>query len=111
MQSAGFLQQFAAVTDDDRPHLHLAKALAELSGGKQPNRVICTGHSLGGALATLGEFTPEMSILTGQALWLNIKPWVTSCQVRSASGLRQSGEEMVMPIQYCAIVLKGDLSG
>ena len=51
---AGFLQQFAAVIDDEKPHLHLGKALAELSGGRQPNRVICTGHSLGGALATLG---------------------------------------------------------
>ena len=40
--------------DDEKPHLHLGKALAELSGGRQPNRVICTGHSLGGALATLG---------------------------------------------------------
>ncbi|CAK0771966.1 hypothetical protein CVIRNUC_003915 [Coccomyxa viridis] len=50
----GFLQQFAAVIDDEKPHLHLGKALAELSGGRQPNRVICTGHSLGGALATLG---------------------------------------------------------
>lgn len=52
--AAGFLQQFAAVIDDSQPHLHLAKALAELSGGRQPNRVIMTGHSLGGALATLG---------------------------------------------------------
>ena len=56
---AGFLQQFAAVIDDEKPHLHLGKALAELSGGRQPNRVICTGHSLGGALATLGaHFLP-----------------------------------------------------
>ena len=57
---AGFLQQFAAVIDDEKPHLHLGKALAELSGGRQPNRVICTGHSLGGALATLGaHFSPS----------------------------------------------------
>ena len=53
MPPAGFLQQFAAVTDDDRPHLHLAHTLKQLSGGRMPNRVICTGHSLGGALATL----------------------------------------------------------
>ena len=60
--AAGFLQQFASVIDDSRPHLHLAKALEELSGGRQPNRVICTGHSLGGALATLGTATvPLMS--------------------------------------------------
>jgi alpha-beta hydrolase superfamily lysophospholipase len=51
---AGFLQQFAAVIDDSRPHLHLAHTLRQLSGGRTPDRVICTGHSLGGALATLG---------------------------------------------------------
>ena len=51
---AGFLQQFAAVVDESRPGMHLGKVLAELSGGRKPNRVLCTGHSLGGALATLG---------------------------------------------------------
>lgn len=30
------------------------QVLDELSGGRQPLRVLCTGHSLGGALATLG---------------------------------------------------------
>ena len=47
--------------DDEKPHLHLGKALAELSGGRQPNRVICTGHSLGGALATLGAHLSPIS--------------------------------------------------
>ena len=32
----------------------MAAVLKELSGGQTPNRVICCGHSLGGALATLG---------------------------------------------------------
>ncbi|BDA46012.1 probable lipase at C-terminar half [Coccomyxa sp. Obi] len=50
----GFMQQFAAVVDESRPGMHLGKVLAELSGGRKPNRVLCTGHSLGGALATLG---------------------------------------------------------
>lgn len=54
MLCAGFLQQFAAVVDESKPEMHLAKVLAELSGGRVPNRVLCTGHSLGGALATLG---------------------------------------------------------
>jgi hypothetical protein len=51
---AGFLQQFAAVVDDANPAMHMGKVLRELSGGRSPNRVLCTGHSLGGALATLG---------------------------------------------------------
>ena len=34
--------------------MHMGIVLAELSGGRKPNRVLCTGHSLGGALATLG---------------------------------------------------------
>ena len=32
----------------------MAAVLKELSGGQTPSRVICCGHSLGGALATLG---------------------------------------------------------
>ena len=40
-------------------------------GGSSRTESICTGHSLGGALATLGEYaTPKMSILIGQALRL-----------------------------------------
>lgn len=52
---AGFLQQFAAVCHPDRPELNIAAVLRELSGGQTPTRVICCGHSLGGALATLGK--------------------------------------------------------
>ena len=51
----GFLQQFAAVCDPDRAETNLAAELRELSGGQTPTRVICCGHSLGGALATLGR--------------------------------------------------------
>lgn len=51
---AGFMQQFAAVVDESKPGMHLGLVLAELSGGRKPTRVLCTGHSLGGALATLG---------------------------------------------------------
>ena len=50
----GFLQQFAAVCHPDRSETNMAAVLKELSGGQTPTRVICTGHSLGGALATLG---------------------------------------------------------
>lgn len=51
---AGFLQQLAAVCHPERPDLNMAAVLRELSGGQTPTRVICCGHSLGGALATLG---------------------------------------------------------
>ena len=48
------MQQFAAVCNPDKPDTNIAAVLKELSGGQTPNRVICCGHSLGGALATLG---------------------------------------------------------
>ena len=51
---AGFLQQFAAVCRPGPADTNIAAVLKELSGGRAPNRVICCGHSLGGALATLG---------------------------------------------------------
>ncbi len=49
------MQQFAAVCNPEKPETNMAAVLKELSGGQTPNRVICTGHSLGGALATLGQ--------------------------------------------------------
>ncbi len=45
--TAGFMQQFAAVCHPDRSETNMAAVLKELSGGQTPNRVICTGHSLG----------------------------------------------------------------
>eukprot|EP00884_Botryococcus_braunii_P010106 jgi/Botrbrau1/19097/Bobra.0077s0011.1 len=50
----GFLQQFSAVVNPDIEDLNIGAVLKKLSGGKIPTRVLCTGHSLGGALATLG---------------------------------------------------------
>eukprot|EP00887_Chlorella_sp_A99_P002580 scaffold6.g2580.t1 len=49
----GFLQQCLAVTSTANPDCNLGCALARLSGGAAPTRVICAGHSLGGAVATL----------------------------------------------------------
>ncbi len=49
------MQQFAAVCDPNRADTNISAVLKELSGGQTPNRVICCGHSLGGALATLGQ--------------------------------------------------------
>ncbi len=71
---AGFLQQFAAVVDESRPGMHLGKVLAELSGGRKPNRVLCTGHSLGGALATLGKFPSRYSNFIGEQDFCSKKP-------------------------------------
>ena len=53
--AAGFMQQFAAVSSMAKPEENLAEVINQLSGGREPNRVLCCGHSLGGALATLGE--------------------------------------------------------
>ena len=58
----GFLQQFAAVCHPDRSETNMAAVLKELSGGKTPTRVICTGHSLGGALATLGNLVISLTV-------------------------------------------------
>ena len=52
---AGFLKQFMGVCKPDQTHGNLAAVVHELSGGQAPSRVLCCGHSLGGALATLGE--------------------------------------------------------
>ena len=52
---AGFMQQFAAVCRPDEPEKNMAKVIEKLSGGKTPTRILCCGHSLGGALATLGR--------------------------------------------------------
>ena len=50
---AGFQQQLSAVLNAEDVEHNIGEALMKLSGGRQPSRVICTGHSLGGALATL----------------------------------------------------------
>ena len=51
----GFLQQFAGVCKPHQAESDLAAAVRELSGGRTPTRVLCCGHSLGGALATIGK--------------------------------------------------------
>lgn len=56
----GFLQQFAGVCNPNRAGNDLAALVSELSGGRTPTRVLCCGHSLGGALATLGERISHM---------------------------------------------------
>ncbi len=55
------MQQFAAIVDNNRPEQHIGEVLKRLSGGKAPSRILCTGHSLGGALATLGELISHPS--------------------------------------------------
>ncbi|DBB08738.1 TPA: hypothetical protein ACH3X3_008171 [Trebouxia sp. C0006] len=51
---SGFLQQFAGVCRPDVPEKNMSSVIEQLSGGRIPTRVLCCGHSLGGALATLG---------------------------------------------------------
>lgn len=50
---AGFMNQFKSVCDPEAGERHIGITLDELSGGAVPTRVLCCGHSLGGALATL----------------------------------------------------------
>ena len=54
LSHAGFLQQFAGVCRPDAPEKNMATVVEQLSNGRTPTRVLCCGHSLGGALATLG---------------------------------------------------------
>eukprot|EP00892_Ulva_mutabilis_P000708 jgi/Ulvmu1/10638/UM066_0018.1 len=49
----GFMNQFKSVCDPEVDDRHIGIVLDELSGGVTPTRVLCCGHSLGGALATL----------------------------------------------------------
>lgn len=49
------MNQFGSVTDPDVPERHIGLVLDEISGGATPSRVLCCGHSLGGALATLAS--------------------------------------------------------
>lgn len=56
---AGFLQQFAGVCRADEPEKNMATVLEQLSNGQTPTRVLCCGHSLGGALATLGAHSAQ----------------------------------------------------
>lgn len=54
LSCAGFLQQFAGVCRPEEPEKNMATVVEQLSNGRTPTRVLCCGHSLGGALATLG---------------------------------------------------------
>lgn len=59
LSCAGFLQQFAGVCRADEPEKNMATVLEQLSNGQTPTRVLCCGHSLGGALATLGAHSAQ----------------------------------------------------
>lgn len=50
----GFLTHFTGLTSAKHEERNVAAALLKLTGGTPPARVICTGHSMGGALACLG---------------------------------------------------------
>ena len=56
----------------------MAAVLKELSGGQTPNRVICCGHSLGGALATLGKCMP--AVPCSAALCIVYISWAAYCK-------------------------------
>lgn len=52
---SGFLKQLDALVSKADGGNTITQVVGRLSGGRPVGRVICTGHSLGAALATLGE--------------------------------------------------------
>ena len=50
----GFLTHFTGLTSTVDPQRSVHSALSAISGGVSPVRVVCCGHSMGGALSTLG---------------------------------------------------------
>ena len=98
---AGFQQQLSAVLNADDVEHNIGEALMKLSGGRQPNRVICTGHSLGGALATLC------------APWCAIE--YPKADIRCVTfGSPRVGAQTLsppMPFRPCAQVVRSSLSG
>ncbi|KAK9866652.1 hypothetical protein WJX84_004627 [Apatococcus fuscideae] len=71
----GFMQQFAAIVDEGRPEQHIGEVLKRLSGGRKPTRILCTGHSLGGALATLGAAWAAIEYPNADPRHLSGGPW------------------------------------
>ncbi|KAL4450178.1 hypothetical protein ABPG77_010847 [Micractinium sp. CCAP 211/92] len=51
----GFLQQALALTSATSPAYNIGCVLADLSDGTAPSRIICCGHSLGGAVASIAS--------------------------------------------------------
>lgn len=52
---SGFLKQLDALVSKADGGNTITRVVSQLSGGRPVGRVICTGHSLGAALSTLGE--------------------------------------------------------
>jgi Lipase (class 3) len=62
----GFLTHFTGLTSATDEERNVATALLKLTGGKIPARVICTGHSMGGALACLGATWSALQFPTAE---------------------------------------------
>ncbi|KAK9918417.1 hypothetical protein WJX75_004012 [Coccomyxa subellipsoidea] len=62
---SGFLQQLSSITNPESCDSCLEGTIKTLTAGQQPNRIICCGHSLGGAVAALvaSRFDPSAHIL------------------------------------------------
>ena len=82
------MKQFVGVCRPHKPENDLAAVLMQLSGGQIPSRVICTGHSLGGALATLGRHSDAPLPLSAIACkhLLHILLWAKQrCQLQTCA--------------------------
>ena len=48
---SGFIKQMRAVISSRNPAMNLGRVMLKLGGGRPPHRIICVGHSLGGAVS------------------------------------------------------------
>jgi hypothetical protein len=62
----GFLTHFTGLTSASDKARNIATAVLSLTNGKQPSRAICTGHSMGGALASLGATWAALQFPTAE---------------------------------------------
>ncbi len=99
--TAGFMQQFAAVCHPDRSETNMAAVLKELSGGQTPNRVICTGHSLGGALATLGQLLCCAVLCCAV---LSSHPWGRGCDLAQPLMVAVPHTASLCPALHCGML-------
>ena len=50
---AGFMKQMRAVISPHNEGMNLGRVMLKLTGGRAPQRILCVGHSLGGAVRLL----------------------------------------------------------
>jgi Lipase (class 3) len=98
---AGFMRQFASVTDVEHPERHIGLVMNELSNASEPTRVLCCGHSLGGALATLGAAWVRSR---GLSQTLNVTKAARCCSSGPHQALILTGMREIASTLLCLLV-------